>query len=121
MSKGVGECQELGEKGLRVIFLTVLDLRKATEPYGGRCGAPQVVTHLHRQLVMILQPHVALLPSPQPRAPALSGAPVCLPNKSLIVPKNPERGDTGQQLPDSRMEGTFLGLRWPLDLSSWQG
>lgn len=81
--------------------------------------------HLPRQLVIL---HVAgcgfdscgPLPFPQPRAPASPGAPVSLFYKSPIVPKSPEQGGTGQQLLDSRVEGIFLSLGCPLDLSSWR-
>lgn len=42
-SKSVYECQELGEEGLRGIFSTVLDLRKAIQPCDGRCGEPRAM------------------------------------------------------------------------------
>lgn len=125
MSVNVGNWEE----GLLVIFLTMLDLREATEPYGGRYGEPQAVLPSPQAVgddstttcgCGCCCDSCGQLPFPQPRAPALSDAPVSLPHKSPIVPKNPEQGDTGQQLPDSRMEGTFLGLGWPLDLNSWQ-
>lgn len=102
MSKGVIECQELGEEGFWDIFLTVLDLRKATQSYGGRCGEPQAVLPSPQA---VGDPRATCdcgfdscgrLPLPQPRAPALSGAPGSLPSKSPIVPENPERDCTGQ-------------------------
>lgn len=113
-SRLVGDCWELGEEGLRGIFLTVLDLRKATQPYGGRCGEPQAVFPSPQAVGDPIRgcgfDPCGCLPFPQPRAPASPGAPVSLSYKSSIVPKSPEQGGTGQQLLDSRVEGTFLSL-----------
>lgn len=110
MLKGVSEYQKLQEVGLTGICLSLTDWVAGVEGEPQEPSSPQAVSGPRTTCGCGFDSCGCL---PQPCVPSSPCA------RHSDCAQDPKQGSPGQQLLESREEGSFQESGWPLDLSDW--